>query len=149
MLTTRRRKVFWSCGVLLHPLQRGSRTDAPQTKRRFSAGKIRGALQLCDSSEWALPHLAPRRFTPPPTPPAPPSLCFVHGNANSPLVDGIALTVHPARLLSFSERLRISPCKNGSSALEKKSPNLCNSFKYILNILCVLADQFLWSLHTL
>lgn len=77
--------------VLSHPLQgvvshgelqsaRRSRTRGASQDRTegFSVSKIRGAPQLNVPTEWALPHLTPRRFTPPPTsPPARfPPLCL-------------------------------------------------------------------------
>lgn len=49
--------------------------SASQTKQGFSVSKIRGAPQLNDPTEWALPHLTLRRFTPPPTSTRFPPLC--------------------------------------------------------------------------
>lgn len=60
------------CGTgALHAAQTG----------KFSASKIRGAPQLRNPTEWALPHLTPRRFTPSPSssslPLPPPPLCLL------------------------------------------------------------------------
>lgn len=51
--------------------------SASQIKRRdFSVSKILGAPQLNDPTDWALPHLTLRRFTPPPTSARFPPLCL-------------------------------------------------------------------------
>lgn len=94
LLQTTVKKVFLVSSprrVLSHPLQRvvshGELQSARRSRTRgasqdrtegFSVSKIRGAPQLNVPTEWALPHLTPRRFTPPPTsPPARfPPLCL-------------------------------------------------------------------------
>lgn len=74
--------------VLSHPLQMGSATARCRVhsgpgqerfthqKEGFSVSKIRGAPQLKDPTEWALPHLTLRRFTSPPTSARYPPLCL-------------------------------------------------------------------------
>lgn len=90
-----RKKVFGLPALGASASERLQDRRASDQTEVFSVSTIRGAPQLNDSTEWALPHLTLQRFAPPPAQPAsqpaihprpflpPQSLSLLHGNANS------------------------------------------------------------------
>lgn len=98
-------KSFWrcppagSCRIRFRMLQDAERTavrdgSASRTERRMKCvSTIRGAPQLGDSTEWALPHLSLQSFLSHPPPLVPP-LCLRAMGTGAPVGQGCSLRVH-------------------------------------------------------